>query len=156
MPIAPRLMAASIIKPSPEDATSNAVDRAGSTQSATRQHLQNIDLTVEGTRWFGQRLTPAPSRSERKTHPQTTPAAVANKVIEVALSNPIWGCCKLAVELRQHGILLSSPTVQKILIKHRMGSQRERATQVLEHTEQGHAISLHQSMQVKRILRLKD
>jgi hypothetical protein len=64
--------------------------------------------------------------AKRKTHPQTTPPEVAKKVIEFALQYPNLGCCKLADELKHHNILLSSPTIQKILLRQRLGSRQER------------------------------
>jgi hypothetical protein len=115
----------------------------------------NDSLSPESVRWFGQPLSRVWRVADRKLHPQTTPPEVAGKVIDAALSNPVWGCCRLAEELKQHNILISSPTVQKILIKQRMGSQLERANRVLELAAQGHPITLQQSAQVKRILRAK-
>ena len=61
-----------------------------------------------------------------KTHPQTTPAEVAEKVIALSLEHPAWGCVRLADHLRLQGISISSPTVQSILIKHGMGTKLER------------------------------
>jgi hypothetical protein len=132
-----------------------AVER---TQSSVQVHpMRSSDaLLAESARWFGQPLSHVWPNSDRKVHPQTTPPEVAGKVIDAALGNPVWGCCRLAEELKQHNILISSPTVQKILIKQRMGSQLERATRVLELAEQGQRLTLQQSLQVKRIMRTKN
>lgn len=137
------------------DNFSNAVEHVVSVGPSRRQPAQSVDLAGQGTRWFGQPLSRVTPSLDRKVHPQTTPPEVANKVIEAALNNPIWGCCKLAEELKLQNILISSPTVQKILIKQRIGSRRERATRVLELAEQGHALTLKQSLQIKRIMRAK-
>ena len=66
-------------------------------------------------------------RPQRKIHPHTTPPEVIERVIAFARINPMWGCCKLANELKHIGILLSSPTIQKILIRHHLGNRRDRA-----------------------------
>lgn len=148
-------MSESVTKRFPVDNFSNAVEHAVGGGTSRLQPAQNVDLAGEGARWFRQPLSRVPAILHRKVHPQTTPPEVANKVIEVALSNPIWGCCKLAEELKHDNILISSPTVQKILIKQRIGSRRERATRVLELAEQGHALSPKQSLQIRRIMRPK-
>jgi hypothetical protein len=82
--------------------------------------------------WFRQPILNSTSISCRKAHPQTTPPEVAAKVIEVALRNPTMGCCKLVDELRRHNVLLSSPTVQKILIRQQLGSRGQRAARAVE------------------------
>lgn len=61
-----------------------------------------------------------------KDHPQTTPAASAEAMIELALSNPTWGCVRLSDELKLRNISISSPTIQKLLIKRGLGSKYER------------------------------
>jgi hypothetical protein len=137
------------------DNFSTVVDLAVGVRPSKSQPAQNVDLARELARWFGQPLSRVPPKLDRKVHPQTTPPEVASKVIEAALNNPVWGCCKLAEELKQQNILISSPTVQKILIKQRIGSRRERAARILELAEQGYALTLKQSLQIKRIMRPK-
>jgi transposase InsO family protein len=61
-----------------------------------------------------------------KTHPQATPQEVVEHVLALSLEHPAWGCVRLADHLRLHGISISSPTVQSILIKHGMGTKLER------------------------------
>lgn len=149
-------MGETVTKRLPVDDFSNAVEHVVGVGPSRRQSAQSADLAGQDTRWFGQPLSRVAPSLDRKVHPQTTPPEVAKKVIEAALNNPIWGCCKLAEELKQQNILISSPTVQKILIKQRIGSRRERATRVLELSEQGHALTLKQSLQIKRIMRSKN
>jgi len=60
------------------------------------------------------------------THPQTTPLEVEEKIIKESLKHPSWSCVKLSDRLKLQGISVSSPTVQRILIKHKMGSVYER------------------------------
>ena len=61
-----------------------------------------------------------------KTHPQTTPEQVVEQVLALSLKHPAWGCVRLADHLRLQGISISSPTVQRILIEHGMGTKLER------------------------------
>ncbi len=146
-------MSESVTKRCPVENFSNAVEHG--VGSSRLQPAQNADRSGESAVWFRQPLSSVPTNFDRKAHPQTTPPEVANEVIEAALNNPIWGCCKLAEELKQQNILISSPSVQKILIKQRIGSRRERATRVLEFAAQGQALTLKQSLQIKRIMRPK-
>ena len=82
--------------------------------------------------WFRQPILNNESGSRRKVHPQTTPPEVVAKVIEIALQRPMLGCCKLVAELKHHNILLSSPTVQKILVRRQLGLRRQRVERLLE------------------------
>lgn len=61
-----------------------------------------------------------------KSHPFTTPPEVEEKILELSLEHPGWGCVRLSDWLKLEGISVSSPTVQRILIKHEMGSRYDR------------------------------
>jgi hypothetical protein len=61
-----------------------------------------------------------------KSHPQTTPPEVVKKILDLALKHPAWGCNRLEGLLKAEGILVSNVTIQKILIKHELGSRYER------------------------------
>jgi transposase InsO family protein len=61
-----------------------------------------------------------------RDHPSTTPPEIVEKLIDLSLSNPMWGCVRLSDELRLRGTTLSSPTIQKMLIKHEIGNRYER------------------------------
>jgi len=50
-------------------------------------------------------------------HPQTTPEEVVEQILELSLKNPMWSCRRLASQLKLQGVSVSSPTIQKILIK---------------------------------------
>jgi hypothetical protein len=139
----------------PTNSVSSVVEHMVGVPQGNRSPTANDDLAGYGTRWFGQPLARSAPSLERKVHPQTTPPDVAKKVVEAALKNPIWGCCKLAEELKRNNILISSPTVQKILIKLHMGSQRERAARLMELNSRGQILTPQQSTQVQRILRVK-
>jgi transposase len=61
-----------------------------------------------------------------KSHPMTTPPETVEKILEMSLQNPMWGCIRLSNQLKLLGISVSSPTIQNILIKHEMGSKYQR------------------------------
>ncbi len=61
-----------------------------------------------------------------KSHPQTTPPEVVEKILNLALLHPAWGCNRLEGLLKAEGINISNVTIQKILIKHELGSRYER------------------------------
>ena len=75
-----------------------------------------------------------------KSHPMTTPEGVVNQILETSLAHPAWGCVRLSNYLKLAGVSVSSPTIQKILIKHEMGTrydrwlklERERSAQAIE------------------------
>jgi hypothetical protein len=66
------------------------------------------------------------------SHPQTTLAETEEKIIALALSRLTWGCGRLASPSELQGIAVSSPTVQKLLIKHGLGSRYERLMKLEE------------------------
>ena len=47
-----------------------------------------------------------------KSHPQTTPPEVVEKILALSLNNPMWGCVRLSNQLKLMGISVSSPTIQ--------------------------------------------
>jgi transposase-like protein len=52
-----------------------------------------------------------------KSHPQTTPEHIQERIVQLALSNPTRGCNYLAAHLAQQGVAVSFVTVQNILNK---------------------------------------
>ncbi len=56
---------------------------------------------------------------------QTTPGTEA-ATLECSLAHPSWGCVKLSDFLKLQGVSVSSPTVQKILIRNDMASVYDR------------------------------
>ncbi len=76
-----------------------------------------------------------------KSHPFTTPPEVEEKILELSLEHPSWGCVRLSDWLKLEGISISSPTVQRILIKHEMGSRYDRWLK-LEERQAGEGIEL--------------
>ena len=66
----------------------------------------------------------------RKVHPQTTPPAVAARIVSLSNAHPLWGCAKLSKILRDEGTHISAPTLQRILLKNKMGTRQERIIQL--------------------------
>lgn len=71
-----------------------------------------------------------------KSHPHTTPEETVQKILEVALAHPTRGCVWLSDHLALQGIHVSSPTIQGILIKHKLGSRYERLLKLEERAAQ--------------------
>lgn len=67
-----------------------------------------------------------------KSHPQTTPPEVVDKLLEMSLNNPTWGCARLSDMLKLQGTYVSPPTIQNILNKHGMGTRYERLLKLEE------------------------
>lgn len=87
-----------------------------------------------------------------KTHPQTTPQATVDRLIALSEQHPGWGCIKLSDYLKLEGISISSPTVQKILIRHRMGSRYERLLRLEErHLKEGIELSEEQIRLIEKM-----
>src|SRR5215472_16781965 len=61
-----------------------------------------------------------------KSHPQTTPPAVIERILALSLAHPAWGCVRLSEHLKLDGVSVSSPTIQSILLQPGMGSTLER------------------------------
>ena len=76
-----------------------------------------------------------------KSHPMTTSEKDVKKIIDCSLKHPAWGCTRISNYLKLQSVSVSSPTVQKILIKHGMGSRYERLLK-LEEKAHGKKITL--------------
>ena len=61
-----------------------------------------------------------------KTHPQTTPEHIQERIVELALSNPTRGCNYLCSLLAKEGVVVSFVTVQNVLNKRALGNRYER------------------------------
>ena len=70
------------------------------------------------------------STTPRNPHPLTTPPAVVDKIVGLSLSNPAWGCCRMALELKAAGLAVSSPVIQKLLIRRGLGKREDRVVEV--------------------------
>jgi hypothetical protein len=58
--------------------------------------------------------------------PLAKPVELENRLIALCLEYPEWGCDRLAYYLTLKGSPLSSPTAQKILIRHNLGRKAAR------------------------------
>ena len=67
-----------------------------------------------------------------KTHPQTTPPEIVERVVALSLERPGWGCYKLSDYLKLQGVSISGPTIQTILARHGLGSKYERLLRLEE------------------------
>jgi Homeodomain-like domain len=86
-----------------------------------------------------------------KTHPQTTPPAVVERVLALSLEQPGWGCYKLSDNLKFQGISVSGPTIQNILAKHSLGSKYERLLRLEERAlEEGLELTAEQVALVEK------
>ena len=61
-----------------------------------------------------------------KSHPQTTPPEVVERIKALALEHPAYGCNRLEALLLQEGFKLSSVTIQKLLNEAGLGTRLER------------------------------
>jgi transposase InsO family protein len=67
-----------------------------------------------------------------KYHPQTTSEEDQKRILEVATEYPMRGCVWISDYLKLRGVSVSSPTVQKILIKNNLGSRYQRLLKLEE------------------------
>lgn len=86
-----------------------------------------------------------------KTHPFTTPPETVEKVVNLSIAHPTWGCNRLSDHLKLEGVNISSPTVQDILIKNQMGSRYERLLKLEERAlEQKIELTAQQVAQIEK------
>lgn len=78
-----------------------------------------------------------------KSHPQTTPAEVAERLLVLAMEHPAYGCNRLEALLMSEGTRVSAITIQKILNDHELGT-REQRWLALERCNAEQAIGLSQ------------
>ena len=67
-----------------------------------------------------------------KFHPMTTPPETVEKILALSAENPMWGCTRLSQQLKLAGVSVSSPVIQKVLIKRGLGSRYERLLKLEE------------------------
>src|SRR4028119_1723151 len=76
-----------------------------------------------------------------KSHPQTTPEHVQERIVQLALLNPTRGCNYLSSLLAKEGVAVSFVTVQNVLNKRNLGNRYERLL-ALEKKALDHQIEL--------------
>jgi transposase InsO family protein len=86
------------------------------------------------------------------SHPQTTSKEVEEQIESLSLTHPGWGCVKLSDWLRLQNVSVSSPTVQKILIKREMGSKFDRLMRLEEkHLREGFPLTEDQIRLIEKM-----
>ncbi len=85
-------------------------------------------------------------------HPQTTPQEHLDRLFQVSLKYPAWGSSKLSMYLKHENIFISSPIVQKHLIRNGMGQQYDRIL-ILEkkRLEEGLELSAEQVQLIEKL-----
>ena len=68
----------------------------------------------------------------RKSRPRVTSKTTIERIIELSLAHPAWGCIRLSRALKERGISISPPTVQNILNKNNLRDKHERAMRLEE------------------------
>ena len=61
-----------------------------------------------------------------KSHPMTTPPEVVERILDLSLTHPAWGCDRLSDTMKLEGSYVSGPTIQNILNQNGMGTRYDR------------------------------
>lgn len=61
-----------------------------------------------------------------KSHPMATRKEVKEKIVAMSISQPDWGCDRLARHLKSEGFDVSAPTVQKVLNRKGLKTRHDR------------------------------
>ncbi len=77
----------------------------------------------------------------RRSHPQTTPEPVVERIKGLALEHPAYGCDRHEATLALEGVRVSAITIQKILNDHGLGTRIDRWL-ALETANAGKAIEI--------------
>lgn len=86
-----------------------------------------------------------------KTHPQTTPPEVVERILQLALKHPSKGCNYLSDLLKLEGKSVSGPTIQNILDKHAMGTRFQRLLKLEEqHVQAGLELTAEQVKAIEK------
>ena len=65
-------------------------------------------------------------RARPRPHPNKTGRTAVNTILNLSRDNPNWSCGRLSAELENLGVKVSSPVIQKILLRNRLGTRRDR------------------------------
>ena len=86
-----------------------------------------------------------------KTHPQTTPPEVEQRILELVAQHPQKGCGHIEQLLKLEGKNCSKPTIQKIMERHGLGSRYQRLLKLeKEHLTQGKQLSQEQIKSIEK------
>lgn len=100
----------------------------GNVAEACRQRGMDRTSLYEGKRRFQTQGFEGPKDLPpiHKSHSQTTPPEVAEKIKDLALAHPAYGCNRHEAMLALEGIRVSSTTIQKILNEQELGTKIDR------------------------------
>jgi transposase len=109
-------------------ALARLVESLGNVCEACRRMQVSRNFYYAGMRKWGYAAeeTESPAARPRKRHPHAVPAALQEEILSLIRENPEWGCDRIAYYLKLKGKAVSSPTVQKILIRHGLGRRSQR------------------------------
>lgn len=65
-------------------------------------------------------------KQSASSHPFKISTAIEKQVLDFSLTHPEWGCSRIAPALKDAGITISSPTVQRILLDADLGTTSQR------------------------------
>jgi len=86
-----------------------------------------------------------------KSQPNTTTPETESKILETSYAHPSWGCVKLSDYLKLQGVSVSSPTIQKILIRNNMASVYDRWMRLEErHLDEGIELTAEQIAKIEK------
>jgi len=86
-----------------------------------------------------------------KSQPNQTTPEIEAKILEVSIARPSWGCVKLSDYLKLQGVSVSSPTVQKVLIRNNMASVYDRWMRLEEkHLNEGIELTADQVAKIEK------
>lgn len=86
-----------------------------------------------------------------KSQPNATTPEIEATILKESLAHPSWGCVKLSDHLKLQGVSVSSPTVQKILIRNGMASVYDRWLRLEEkHLEEGIQLTPEQIQKIEK------
>lgn len=77
---------------------------------------------IHRSTWYRQVKSGFTAAGER-----SPPTGLEEAVLQISRERPLWGCDRIAYYLALENIKVSSPTVQKILVAHGLGTRRERS-----------------------------
>lgn len=60
------------------------------------------------------------------SHPHKTPALIEQRILDLSMAHPLWGCNRLSEYLQSEPEPVSSQTVQNILKRNKMGTRNDR------------------------------
>lgn len=129
-------------------------DQIGNISEACRTYGMNRSSFYEWKKRYDQfgikGLKDLPSTP--KNNPRTTPQEIVVDIVEISLNNPSWGCIRIAEQMKLKNIMISPPTVQKILIKHNISTIKTRWSKLEEiYISENYKLSEEQISKIEKL-----